>query len=210
MSRFDGFGGGACAWFEGIEAENTRDWFHANKPAFEAEIKTPFAALLADAADAFGGEAKVMRQNRDTRFSKDKSPYKTAIYGMVRAEGRVMAMWAMLNARDFFAGAGVYRMTPAQLARYRGAVAGGGVAALEAAVAASGLELGGDGTRGAPRGYPKDHPRLDLLRRKALTLGARIPAPEAVADAARARAHAMAAWEKTRAASLWMDAEVGA
>ena len=121
-----------------------------------------------------------------------------------------MAIWAMLNARDCFAGAGVYRMTPAQLARYRGAVAGGGVAALEAAVAASGLELGGDGTRGAPRGYPKDHPRLDLLRRKALTLGARIPAPEAVADAARARAHAMAAWEKTRAASLWMDAEVGA
>lgn len=106
MSRFAGFGSGAADFFAAPAANDSRDWFAANRAWLEADAKAPFAALLEEGADRFGGAAKIMRQNRRTRLSKDKTPYKTAIYGMIRDDGRLMARWAMLDAEDFFAGGG--------------------------------------------------------------------------------------------------------
>ncbi|MEM7267952.1 MAG: DUF2461 domain-containing protein [Pseudomonadota bacterium] len=179
--NFEGFGSGACAWFGELKADNTKEWFTANRARFDEEIKAPMQALLADMENRFGGSAKLFRQHRDVRFSKDKSPYKTATYGGVYDPSHALGWYAAIDATGFFAGRGVYQMAPDMLSRYREAVSGEAGAVLASAVeqaVGAGLTLSGEGGKGAPRGFPKDHPRVDLLRRKALVLGARIPAEE--------------------------------
>jgi uncharacterized protein (DUF2461 family) len=78
-----------------------------------------------------------------------------------------------LSADGVAAGAGRWRLEPAELARYRAGVAGPDGAELAVIVAAlekSGVELHGHGTlKSTPRGYAADHPRIDLLRHKGLT-----------------------------------------
>ena len=69
---FGGFGKGALAFYDDLEANNSRDWWLANKKRYEDEVRRPMEELLQDVADEFG-EAKLFRPNRDTRFSKDKS-----------------------------------------------------------------------------------------------------------------------------------------
>lgn len=213
MAGFEGFGVGAIRWFKALEKNNSRDWFLANRAVFDAEIKAPMEALLEAAAARHGGEAKVFRQNRDVRFSKDKSPYKTAIYGGVYGEG-VMGLYACLDAKGFFAGIGAYVFAPDQLSRFRDAVdAEESGAALVRAIGAAekaGVTVEeGDALKSAPRGYDKEHPRLDLLRRKNLILGARIGPKEALAgDAPATFAHRI--WEAARPVADWIDAHVGA
>jgi uncharacterized protein (TIGR02453 family) len=213
MAGFAGFGGGAIDWLTTLAANNSRDWFQANRARFEAELRDPMAALLEEAAALHGGEAKVFRQNRDTRFSRDKTPYKTAIYGGVYGPG-VMGLYACLDAKGFFAGVGAYAFAPDQLARFRAAAAaeetGPALVAAIADAAGAGLVLEeGDALRSAPRGYDKDHPRADLLRRKNLILGARIGPKEALAGRASAD-HAFLVWRAARPVADWVDAHVGA
>ena len=73
-------------------------------------------ALLAELGPEFG-ETTLFRPYRDTRFSRDKSPYKTAI------AARVGDGYVQLSAGGLMAGAGMYHMAPDQLERYRAAVA---------------------------------------------------------------------------------------
>lgn len=103
--------------------------------------------LLAELAPEFG-EGKIFRPYRDVRFSGDKSPYKTAIAATLAGGGYVQ-----FSADGLAAGCGMYTMAPDQLERYRRA----------------GIEVSGHGTlKSAPRGFPKDHPRIELLRHKGL------------------------------------------
>jgi uncharacterized protein (DUF2461 family) len=64
-------------WFKGPEADNSREYFAANRDFFEHSIRDQLEALLTELSGRFGGNVKVFRQHRDTRFSADKSPYKT-------------------------------------------------------------------------------------------------------------------------------------
>ena len=68
-----------------LKANNSRDWWLANKARYEDEIRRPMEQLLEDVSAEFG-EAKVFRPNRDTRFSKDKSPYKTNIAAVIHGD----------------------------------------------------------------------------------------------------------------------------
>ena len=70
---FTGFGQGALPFFTALAANNTREWWLDNKTTYEREVRQPLEALLEDLSSEFG-ESKVFRPNRDTRFSKDKSP----------------------------------------------------------------------------------------------------------------------------------------
>jgi uncharacterized protein (TIGR02453 family) len=102
------------------------------------------------------------------RFSADKSPYKTAIGATMDNGGYIQ-----LSAAGLAAGRGFYVMATDQLQRYRQAVvaepAGSDLAETAAAVRRAGIELSAhDRLKTAPRGYPKDHPRLDLLCLKGL------------------------------------------
>jgi uncharacterized protein (TIGR02453 family) len=123
--------------------------------------------LLRELAPEFG-EGKIFRPYRDVRFSRDKSPYKTAMGATLVGGGYVH-----LSAEGLGAGSGMYHMEPGQLARYRRAVAddksGGQLEKLVAAARKKGMDVSAhDSLKTAPKGYPKDHPRIDLLRQKGL------------------------------------------
>jgi uncharacterized protein (TIGR02453 family) len=114
------------------------------------------------------GEPKIFRPYRDIRFSHDKTPYKTHIGATLGS-----SCYVQLSADGLSAGAGRWHLEPDERTRYRAGVAGpdgAELAAVVAALAADGVEVHGHGTlKSAPRGYPADHPRIDLLRHKGLT-----------------------------------------
>jgi uncharacterized protein (TIGR02453 family) len=169
---FSGFPAEAIEWFHGIEANNTRPWFQEHRPMYDRTVRQPLESLLEDVSGEFG-EAKVFRPNRDTRFSADKSPYKTNAAASIPATGG--GYYLSLSADGLMAGAGMYVMDGEQLARFREAVAAGrtgnALAAMLEKLHADGYEAGGhDELKSAPRGYAKDHPRVDLLRMKGLVV----------------------------------------
>ncbi len=93
---FRGFGSGAGAFFDALAADNSRDFFTAHKETFETQVREPMGALVEALAFAFAahdipltGTAKgsVFRLNRDVRFSKDKSPYKTHCGAVLTRDG---------------------------------------------------------------------------------------------------------------------------
>jgi uncharacterized protein (TIGR02453 family) len=164
---FKGWPAEAVEFFEGLEADNSKTYWQAHKAVYENDVRAPMDELLAELAAEFG-EGKVFRPYRDVRFSADKSPYKTAMGATLGGGGYVQ-----LSATGLGAGSGMYMMAPDQLDRYRKAVADGGTGArlakLVAAADKAGIEVSAhDSLKTAPKGYPKDHPRLDLLRQKGL------------------------------------------
>jgi uncharacterized protein (TIGR02453 family) len=213
VAAFDGFGAGAVAWFEGLERENTRAYFKATRATYDDEVRGPFELLLTALSDEFAGDVHVFRQHRDVRFSADKSPYKTRTYGLLHAQGEGKALYAEISARGVYAAAGYWRMASDQLARYRDAVLadGPGDALVEAvgAVERDGLELAPPALKTAPRGMPRDHPRVALLRYKDLIAGRRL-APGPALATREAIDHVAATWRAAHSLTTWLDAHVGA
>jgi uncharacterized protein (TIGR02453 family) len=207
------FGADAVAWFEGLERDNSRTYFQATRATFEEQVRGPFERMLASLCDEFGGEAKVFRQHRDVRFSADKSPYKTRTYGVVHSRpGSAAALYAELSARGLYAAAGYWRMASDQLALFRAAVvddaSGEALARAVAAVRADGLELTPPALKTAPRGMPREHPRVDLLRYKDLIAGRRLEPGSLLATAA-ARDHVASTWRAADPLVGWLDEHVG-
>ena len=148
--------------------------------------------MLDELAMTFGGEARVFRQQRDLRFTPDKTPYKTRTYGFI--PGTPVpgpGLYAQLSVSGLYAGTGYYRLARDQLERFRAAVADDARRAAargrDRGGAGAGLELAGQSLRTAPRGYPRDHPRIELLRRKALIAGRALGAGGGIAPRRRAR-----------------------
>ncbi len=210
---FSGFSSDAFAWFAGLERDNTKAYFTATREVYDTQVRDPLEELLEELTGEFGGQVKLFRQNRDVRFSPDKSPYKTTTYGIlygvtVPGDG----MYAQLSARGLYAGTGYYRMARDQLERYREAVAdnraGPGLERATAAAEEAGLELAGDSVRTAPRGYARDHPRIELLRRKELVAG-RAASGGGGIDRDAALAHVAGSWRAAEPINAWLDAHVG-
>jgi uncharacterized protein (TIGR02453 family) len=213
VTAFDGFGAGAVAWFQGLERDNSRAYFTATRVTFDAEVRGPFERLLGDLSEQFGGEVHVFRQHRDVRFSPDKSPYKTRTYGLLHAPGQGNALYAEISARGLYAAAGYWRMAPDQLARYRDAVVaeepGEALADAMSTVRRAGLELAPPALKTAPRGMPRDHPRVALLRYKDVIAGRRL-APGPALATREALDHVAATWRAARPLTAWLDEHVGA
>ena len=129
-------------------------------------------ALLDELEPEFGS-FKVFRMNRDVRFSADKSPYKTAHAAMTESDGGT-ANYVQISATGLLVGAGIYHMARDQLERFRVAVGDDSTGErVEAAIAVARrarLDIAGiePALATAPRGWPKDHPRVALLRMKGL------------------------------------------
>jgi uncharacterized protein (TIGR02453 family) len=211
--EFRGFPAEAFEWFAGLERDNSKAYFTATREFYERDVRGGLEAMLEELCDEFGGDVRVFRQQRDLRFSPDKSPYKTRTYGVIHSRpGDVAALYAQLSAGGLYAGTGYYQLAPDQLERFRAAVAdeGAGRALVAAAAAAqdAGLELAGETLRTAPRGYPRDHPRIGLLRRKALIAGRALDAAGGIARAA-ALEHAAGTWRAAAPLNAWLDAHVG-
>ncbi len=204
---FDGFRPAAFGWFAGLEADNTRDWFHAHREVYDLEVRGPLEELLRTLA----GDAPVSlaRPNRDVRFSKDKSPYKTRCYGTI--DGR---LYAELARDGLFAGTGYYGMDAGQLSRYRAAVdveaSGAALVEIVSALETDGVEVFGAVLKTAPRGFTTDHPRAELLRHKLMIAGARI-VPDGSGAIGRDAAldHLRDTWTACAPLLAWLDEWVG-
>ncbi len=84
-------------FFKDLAANNRKEWFDENRKRYEKEVKNPFAAFVADLILAMSAEepellveAKdcIFRINRDIRFSKDKTPYKTQCSALITTGGK--------------------------------------------------------------------------------------------------------------------------
>ena len=190
--EYDGFGQEAFAWFEGLERDNSREYWQRTRDVHERAVREPLEDLLME----LGGDWKVFRQHRDLRFSRDKRPLKDRTYGHA---GR---LFVQISARGLYAGTGMYRTTPEQLERYRVAVG----PELEAVLAASELDVAGAALKTAPRGYPRDHPQIELLRRKQLIVGRSLPPGPVSREEGLAFARGVR--EASAPVSEWLDARV--
>ena len=212
MGSFTGFPPDALEFFVGLEANNERSWWQANRARFEASVRDPMRALL-DELEAQRGSFRVFRMNRDTRFSHDKSPYKLAHAAMAEREGGA-TLYVQLGRDGLFVGGGIYHMARDQLARFRAAVddeASG--SALEAAVTTvhrAGVDVrsGEDALKSAPKGFSKDHPRIELLRWKGCIAAVELGAPSWL-HTARARDEVDRVWQEAEPVLSWLDACVG-
>ena len=131
------------------------------------------AALCAALGPEFG-DAKVFRPYRDVRFAKDKTPYKTH-QGAFVAAGPATGWYVEISARGVRTGAGFYEASSERLAAVRAAIdhdrTGPELEGILGTLEAGGWQVGGDRLKTSPRGYDADHPRIELLRHKSLTVG---------------------------------------
>jgi uncharacterized protein (TIGR02453 family) len=204
---FRGWPSEALEFYEGLAADNSKTYWTDHKAVYERQVHAPMAELLAALEPEFG-PGRIFRPYRDVRFSADKSPYKTHLGAWLEAGG-----YLQLSAEGLAAGCGMYQMAPDQLDRYRRAVAddrtGKELTRLIATIERAGIGVHGHGSlKTAPKGYPKDHPRLDLLRHKGLTTWKEWPTAAWLGTAA-AKPRIVEFLRASRPLRQWLDANVG-
>ena len=204
---FRGWPAEAIEFFEGLEADNSKSYWQANNKVYEETVKRPMVALLSELESEFG-PGKLFRPYRDVRFSKDKTPYKTNIAAAVGASGYVT-----LSADGLGVGSGMYMMAPDQLERFRNAVAepesGTGLTSVVTTIREQGYACAvNDSLKTAPKGYPKDHPRIELLRGKGITVWQLWP-PAAWLGTSKAKERVVTVLRTARPLNEWLGAHVG-
>jgi uncharacterized protein (TIGR02453 family) len=210
---FHGFGPEVFAWFAGLERDNSKAYFTATRDLYEADVRGSLEAMLEELRAGFGGEVKLFRQQRNLRFARDRSaPYKTRTYGLLHGvHGPAAALYAELSVRGLYAGTGYHQLAGDQLERFRAAVrddaAGAELAELVAAARAGGLDVVGEVLRTAPRGFPRDHPRMAMLRHKALVAGRSLPGAGGIGRE-EALEHVAATWRAAEPINAWLAEHV--
>jgi uncharacterized protein (TIGR02453 family) len=193
-SRFPGFPPEAMQFFKNLSRNNNRDWFQPRKPIFEEKVKQPMRELV----EALNGSLKsfapeyvtdpdkaIYRFYRDTRFSKDKTPYKDHIAASFRRSGagphKEGGYYLQVSHKDVAVGGGVYMPEPDVLLAIRRHIAENHKELrriLSApAVRRSLGDLQGEQLTRVPKGFPPTHAAADLLRFKSLFLYVKL-APE--------------------------------
>jgi uncharacterized protein (TIGR02453 family) len=170
---FTGFPVAALDFYDDLEMDNTKSFWTAHKAVYDEAVKAPMTALVAALEPEFG-PAKVFRPYRDVRFAKDKTPYKTH-QGAFVASGPATGWYVQVSAPGVRVGVGYYEASSPRLASLREAIAderrGRALQRILERLRKQGWEQGGETLKTTPRGYDADHPRIDLLRHKSLTLG---------------------------------------
>jgi uncharacterized protein (TIGR02453 family) len=196
-------------FFIGLELDNSKRYFEANRELYQRAVRAPMEALVASLEPQFGA-AKVFRINRDVRFSADKSPYKTNIAATVGMGDN--GGYLSLDARGLMVATGRYEMDASELQKYRDTVsredAGAALAAIVTRLEAGGFQIGGEDLKRVPQGYPKEHPYSRLLRHKRLyawrSLGL-----QPWLGSSTARAHILAAWQQAAPLNDWLRTHLG-
>ena len=185
MSTFQGFPGGLLPFLEELSANNNRDWFAANKPRYEELVSNPaldfigtMGGPLAKISICFEAIPKrsggsLMRVYRDTRFSKDKTPYKTNVGIQFRhvlgKDIHAPGFYVHIEPHDVFIGVGSWRPDSASLAKIRSRIAEKPDLWRQVASDKSikrHFEFVGDTLIRPPRGFDRDHPLIEVLKRK--------------------------------------------
>jgi uncharacterized protein (TIGR02453 family) len=207
---FRGWPADALSFYVGLEGDNTRAYFLEHKPTYEESVKAPFLELSGLIEREFG-PLHLFRPNRDTRFSKDKTPYKTAAAAVTESQGGAH-YYVQISAEGLYVGSGYYHLMPDQLARYRGAVADtrkGTAFAKAVAELRKKYNLDSrDALKRVPRGFDADHPRADLLRLKGVHVGRDFGAPKWL-HSAGALDRIVTTWRAAAPVNRWLDRNVG-
>lgn len=207
---FAGFPEEALDFYAGLEADNSKAYWTDHKASYDGHVREPMQALLAAVAPEFG-EPKLFRPYRDVRFSADKTPYKTAAAAVVRSTTRG-TRYIELSAAGLYLGGGYWHLATDQVERLRAAIDDDSTgAALERVIAvltSGGFEGVGERLKTRPRGYPADHPRIELLKYKSLAGGRRFP-PDDTLHSASCLERVVTVWRAFDDLVGWLDREVG-
>ncbi|MGN5238932.1 MULTISPECIES: DUF2461 domain-containing protein [unclassified Rhodococcus (in: high G+C Gram-positive bacteria)] len=204
---FSGFPVSALDFYEDLEADNSKAFWAAHKAVYDDCVRGPMLALLGELEDEFG-PGKVFRPYRDVRFSKEKTPYKTHQGGYV-ATGPGVGFYVEINAAGLRIAGGFYHGSSVQLATFRSAIdderRGTELETLVRRLTRTGYEIGGDRLKTRPRGFSADHPRIELLRHRALHAGRTDVSPPWL-DSARTLDEVRGAWRSFRPLVQWLTA----
>lgn len=202
---FPGIPHAAAAFYADLEQDNSREFWARRRDDYQQHVRGPMETLLAELEPDFG-PAKVFRPHRDVRFAADKSPYKTHQGGFVPV-AEATGWYAEVSADGFRLGGGTYRMEPPALAAYRAAVddeeLGTGLERIVTGLRADGWQIGGETLRTAPRGWPREHGRIELLRHRALTALRWVDDVDVVTSA-RLVEEVRDGWEQLRPLVTWL------
>lgn len=197
---FDGFGADAVGFLVGLEADNTKAYFDANRQVYDEQVRRPLQQLCLAVGERLASgpvpeiryEPKVggsmFRINRDLRFSKDKTPYHPHLdLAWWQGEHPKTSPAFILRIRhdEMLTGAGVFALADDRLDRYRAAVVGEPGADLERIIdaiteAVPSASLSEPSRKRVPKGFDADHPRARYLLHDGLHLSGVEPTPTSI------------------------------
>ncbi len=188
----------ALKFLRGLARHNDRAWFQPRKAEFEAELRQPMLALVRKVTEAMldfapdhvrPAEKSLFRIYRDTRFSNDKRPYKTHIaawwshQGLEKTSGA--GYYFHVDAKEVIIAAGAYMPEKEQLAAIRHWLLDHHAELRKIlekpAVRRVFSELEGNALVRPPKGFPAEHPGMDLIRHRQWGLSVSL-APETALD----------------------------
>jgi uncharacterized protein (TIGR02453 family) len=203
---FKGWPVEAVEFYEGLEADNTKTYWQAHKAVYERCVKAPMDELLAELAEDYGA-GRVFRPYRDVRFSPDKSPYKLS------CAAHLPGGYVSFSADELFVGSGLYMPDADQLKRLRAAIdddnSGSKLESIVYLLRKDGYDVGAhEVLKTAPKGYPKDHRRIELLRHKGIVMSKSWPVG-AWLGTRKARSRVVACLDSARPLNAWLQRHVG-
>ena len=168
-----------------LKKNNNREWFQANKTRYESDVRDPMLRFIADFATPLRGISRhfiadprptggsLFRIYRDTRFSSDKSPYKTMTAAHFRHDGggdvHAPGFYFHLEPGEVVAGAGIWHPDPETLKKIRDSIVEHSATwkrAVSGKVFKATCELWGEKLMRPPKGYDPAHPFIEDLKRK--------------------------------------------
>ena len=187
----------ALTFLRNLAKHNDRAWFQPRKEQFEAELREPMLAIVRKITDAMvdfapnhvrPAEKSLFRIYRDTRFSNDKRPYKTHIAAWWRHEGLQKTSGAgyyfHVSAKEVIITAGAYMPEKEQLAAIRHWLLDHHLEFKKLLqnrkVRSTFDEFEGNALTRPPKGFPQEHPGMDLIRCRQWGLAAELPAKTAL------------------------------
>jgi uncharacterized protein (TIGR02453 family) len=211
---FSGFPVEGLDFLEGLEADNSKSYWTEHREVYDSSLKGPMEALIGE-VDARFRPLRMFRPHRDVRFSKDKSPYKTNIAAAGERQGGTV-YYVHLSSAGLLVGGGAYMLAVDQIARFRAAIAddrsGGEFLKLVdhfAKAKGAVLNSGGDAPlKTAPKGYAREHPRIEYLRWKGAAVFHEFGTPKWLHTVA-AKSKIEAAWTACDPLNEWLDRHVG-
>jgi uncharacterized protein (TIGR02453 family) len=213
--KFSGFGEHAIDFFDGLVVDNTKAYWDDNRETYNADVRAPMEALLAELSAEFAtdfGSAKVFRPYRDVRFAKDKTPYKTNCGGVIEQGRGGGAYYVEISPAGLRVGGGCFHLESDQIARLRTAIAedihGSVAEQIVTKLRKSGWDVLGERLKTKPKGYDAEHPRIELLKHKSL-YAARTWEPADFLHERKCLDRVRKAWRELRPLNEWARDHVG-